>query len=146
MPGVCVCVCVLCKYIMIYLFLYFEINECKHILTLKIVIKTALFNKTFFFFLFFGFFSFLSFFSVLFFDSCRCFCFECRMSSPQNVSWIGWPQNRGRWLDCRISCRALHACFVILCYEPETHTEHVGPIQSLSPVDLLFIDFSSTQI
>lgn len=45
--------CVLCKYIMIYLFLYFEINECKHILILKIVIKTALFNKTFFFFLFF---------------------------------------------------------------------------------------------
>lgn len=35
----------------------------------------------------------------------------------------------------------VHACFVILFYESEIQTEHVGPIQYLSIVDLLFIDF-----
>lgn len=35
----------------------------------------------------------------------------------------------------------VHACFVILFHKSEIQTEHVGPIQYLSIVDLLFIDF-----
>lgn len=35
----------------------------------------------------------------------------------------------------------VHACFVILFYKSEIQIEHVGPIQYLNIVDLLFIDF-----